>query len=88
MRFYWKKLTDNPDIKDNACKIMRSVEFPFKYDICDCCTPEIQRSINVSIRSEGVRTYRSCSNNNNIIININNINNSHINDHMHIYLNM
>lgn len=49
MRFYWKKLADDPDKDGIACKIMRSVEFPFKYDIRDCCTPEMQRSINVSI---------------------------------------
>ena len=50
MRFYWKKLTDNPDKDGIACKIMRSVEFPFKYDIRDCCTPEMQHSINVGTK--------------------------------------
>lgn len=46
MRFYWK---DIPDSEEGgiACKIMRAVEFPFRYDIRDCCTKELQNSLTV-----------------------------------------
>ena len=46
MRFYWKELTD-PDESGIACKIMRAVEFPFKLDIREFCTSELQQEMNV-----------------------------------------
>ena len=46
MRFYWKELTD-PNESGIACKIMRAVEFPFKLDIREFCTSELQQEMNV-----------------------------------------
>ena len=44
MRFYWKELTD-PNESGIACKIMRAVEFPFKLDIREFCTSELQQEM-------------------------------------------
>ena len=44
MRFYWKELPDAAE-QGIACKIMRAVEFPFKYDIRDECTKEEQQAM-------------------------------------------
>ena len=46
MRFYWKELIDSNE-SGIACKIMRAVEFPFKLDIKEFCTKEVQQEINV-----------------------------------------
>lgn len=46
MRFYWKALPDSQD-GGVACKIMRAVEFPFRFDVREHCTGELQRSLNV-----------------------------------------
>ena len=48
MRFYWKSLPDSPD-GGVACKIMRAVEFPFRFDVRGHCTQELQRSLNVRL---------------------------------------
>ena len=48
MRFYWKELKDAEE-GGVACKIMRSVEFPFKYDIRANCTEELQQALNVRV---------------------------------------
>lgn len=48
MRFYWKSLPDSED-GGVACKIMRAVEFPFRFDVRDHCTEELQRSLNVVV---------------------------------------
>lgn len=46
MRFYWKELVDSNE-SGIACKIMRVVEFPFKLDIKEFCTNEVQQEMNV-----------------------------------------
>lgn len=46
MRFYWKELRDEAE-GGVACKIMRSVEFPFRFDVRAHCTSELQQSLNV-----------------------------------------
>ena len=48
MRFYWKELPDSEE-GGIACKIMRAVEFPFRYDIRDSCTNELQTAMNVRL---------------------------------------
>ena len=50
MRFYWKELP-NSDEQGIACKIMRAVEFPFKLDIREFCTPQVQQSMDVFINT-------------------------------------
>lgn len=46
MRFYWKEL---PGSREGgiACKIMRAVEFPFRFDVREFCTTEVKQSIDV-----------------------------------------
>lgn len=58
MRFYWKQL---PETREGgiACKIMRAVEFPFRLDISEFCTPEVRQAMNVA--SEGRDTRRWCA---------------------------
>ena len=46
MRFYWKELIDANE-SGIACKIMRAVEFPFKLDIREFCTSDLQQEMNV-----------------------------------------
>lgn len=46
MRFYWKELVDSNE-GGVACKIMRAVEFPLKFDIREFCIPSIQQEMNV-----------------------------------------
>lgn len=48
MRFYWKSLPESQD-GGVACKIMRAVEFPFRFDVREHCTGELQRSLNVGM---------------------------------------
>lgn len=49
MRFYWKEL---PESREGgiACKIMRAVEFPFRFDVREFCTTEVKQSIDVGAR--------------------------------------
>lgn len=52
MRFYWKQL---PETREGgiACKIMRAVEFPFRLDISEFCTPEVRLAMNVALKGTG-----------------------------------
>ena len=46
MRFYWKQLPG--EAEGIACKIMRAVEFPFKFDLRDECTAEEQQAMSLN----------------------------------------
>lgn len=59
MRFYWKELPDAAE-QGIACKIMRAVEFPFKYDIRDECTKEEQQAMNMVRNVIDGEDYQEC----------------------------
>ena len=59
MRFYWKELPDAAE-QGIACKIMRAVEFPFKYDIRDECTKEEQQAMNMVRNVIEGEDYQEC----------------------------
>lgn len=58
MRFYWKELPG--EAQGIACKIMRAVEFPFKFDLRDDCTREQQQAMNMVRTVLEGDEYREC----------------------------
>ena len=58
MRFYWKQLPG--EAEGIACKIMRAVEFPFKFDLRDECTAEEQQAMNMVRNVLEGEEYREC----------------------------